>query len=423
MHNDFLREHDIAFTGNFDGDVVSAEGISITTSEGKLYRNYNEITSMLGQNHKVFIERMTAAMQRGIYTPVRGYEAGKVALFQKLLRLTQGDFQKIFLSASGSEAIEWAVRIARNYTGRNEVVAFSGSLHGRTYMAACLSGISRRKFGLGVQAPGILHVEYPSCHHCYLNLESATCQMACLKDMTRKLSYQASEVPAAIVIEPFTGSTGMAVLPNGYLKALRAWADERGVLLIFDEIQTAFGKTGDMFMYQREGAIPDLLVLGKALGNGFHIAALMAQAKTLANLDGTILAGGTGSNPIAVEAANAVIDILETEQWLAHVKRIEAIMKPALERWCRDYLIVDNYRGFGVVYGIAFADRSSDSGGVSGKPLAAAEVVSRAKTHGLLLGRSGNVLFFRPAICVTKEEAQLFIDVVAHIIEEMSNCF
>ncbi|MBS7527636.1 aminotransferase class III-fold pyridoxal phosphate-dependent enzyme [Fusibacter paucivorans] len=412
MGTDFLREHDIAFTGSFEEEVVSAEGIRLMTCDKRIYANYNEITSMLGQNHKVFVERMVEAMQCGIYTPVKGYESDKVALFQKLLRLTNNDFPKIFLSTSGSEAIEWAVRIARHYTGRNEVIAYSGSLHGRTYMAACLSGIDRRKKGLGVQAPGIIHIPYPTCQRCYLNLDSATCGSACANDIDRQLDYQASELPAAILIEPFTGSTGMVTPPKGYLKKLRTWADRHDVLLIFDEIQTAFGKTGDMFMYQREGVTPDMLVLGKGLGNGFHIAALMTKTHIMDQFNGTVLAGGTGSNPITIAAANAVIDILESEQWLEHVKKIEAYLVPEFERWCHMYDVVDNFRGMGAVYGIEFV--TSDG---SRKPNAALTdiIVKGAKEKGLLLGRSGNILFFRPPICVTEGEARHFIEVVEGI--------
>ncbi|MDW7668781.1 MAG: aminotransferase class III-fold pyridoxal phosphate-dependent enzyme [Bacillota bacterium] len=413
MSNDFLSKHDITYNIGINEKVTRAKGMKIFTEGGKTYHNFNEITVLLGYDNIDFTNRIKKVLDTGIYSPVKGYDELKENLYKKLIKLTDKNFNKIFLSTSGSESIEWAVRIARNYTGRDTVVAFKGSLHGRTYMAATLSGIDRRKKGLGIEAPEIIHANYPNCKRCFKGLEFDNCDYECINNIDEVLDLNNKNEVAAVIIEPFTGSTGIAFPPNGYLEKLKKWTRKKGAVLIFDEIQTAIGKTGKMFGYEDSGVIPDILVLGKGLGNGMHISALMTNQELIKNMDGRIMAGGTGSNPICTEAANAVLDIIVDEGLLEKTKVIEEFMTNNLERLKDKYGKIDNFRGEGIVYGIEFVYDSKDR-----KPneLIVKTIVSDSLKEGIILGSYKNVLFFRPPLCVSLEEAELFIKTIEKIL-------
>src|SRR6056297_2930244 len=360
MSTDFLKKYDITYNKGIREKVISADGIKIFTEEGKIYYNFNEITVSLGYNNQHFINRLKKVLDTGIYSPVKGFNALKEDLYKKLINLTNKEYDKIFLSTSGSESIEWAVRIARNYTNKDTVVAFKGSLHGRTYMAATLSGIDRRKKGMGIEAPEIIHAPYPNCARCFKNLDFNNCSYECIDNIDEILDLNEKDEVAAVIIEPFTGSTGIVFPLKGYLELLKKWARKKGAILIFDEIQTAIGKTGKMFGYGDSGVIQDILVLGKGFGNGMHISALMTKKKFMENMNGSIMAGGTGSNPICIEAANAVLDIIEDDNYLEKVSLIDEYMISKLEELKNKYEIIDNFRGLGTVFGIEFVYDKKD---------------------------------------------------------------
>lgn len=413
MSTDFLKKYDITYNKGISEKVISADGIKIFTEERKIYYNFNEITVSLGYNNKHFINRLKKVLDTGIYSPVKGFNALKEDLYKKLINLTNKEYGKIFLSTSGSESIEWAVRIARNYTNKDTVVAFKESLHGRTYMAATLSGIDRRKKGMGIEAPEIIHAPYPNCSRCFKNLDFNNCSYKCIDNIDEILDLNEKDEVAAVIIEPFTGSTGIVFPPKGYLDLLKKWARKKGAILIFDEIQTAIGKTGKMFGYEDPGVIPDILVLGKGLGNGMHISALMTKEKFMENMNGSIMAGGTGSNPICIEAANAVLDIIEDDNYLEKVSLINEYMISKLEELKSKYEIIDNFRGLGTVFGIEFVYDKKDR---EPNEFIVKKIVKESLDSGIILGSYKNILFFRPPLCVTIKESEMFIENIERIL-------
>jgi 4-aminobutyrate aminotransferase-like enzyme len=312
--------------------------------------------------------------------------------------------------------VDWAVRIARNYTRRDTVVTFSNSLHGRTYLSANLSGIDRRKVGFGVQAPGIITAPYPECASCPLKLKKEKCGFACIDEIDRLIENHEASDPAAVLIEPFIGSTGMIFPPEGYLSALRKWTKKKNAVLIFDEIQTGYGKIGSLFAYQRINVKPDVLVIGKGMGNGLHIAGLLAKDQILTRLNGRALAGGTGHSVLETEGASAVLDIIRNEKWLDHVLDMEKLIIPLMERLVAHHDCVDNYRGCGVAYGIELV---TDMETREKNETLAEELVENAYHQGLRLGRWENVLFFRPPIIVTAEQIHRYFSVLEDLLSQL----
>lgn len=410
-----LKQHDMTFVRESKDRIVRAEGMELYAEDGKVILDFNNITSLLGHSHPVFIERTVEALKNGVTTALEGYEDSHAELLIKLMEETHGDFDKVFLSSSGSEAIDWAVRIARNFTRRDTVITFSNSLHGRTYLSANLSGIDQRKVGFGVQAQGIVEVPYPECDHCPWNLKKESCGFACIDEIDRLLEEREESDPAAVLIEPFIGSTGMLFPPEGYLAALRKWAKDKSAVFIFDEIQTGYGKFGSLFAYQRLDVKPDLMVIGKGMGNGLHIAGLLAKDQILTHLNGRALRGGTGHSALETAGAVAVLDIIRDEKWLDHVLAMEELIVPLMEGLVGRHDRVDNYRGCGVVYGIELV---TDTEARGKNETLAEEVVEKAYHQGLRLGRWNNVLFFRPPIIVNAEQVHRYFKVLENLLDE-----
>ena len=163
-------------------------------------------------------------------------------------------------------------------TGKTEVVSFWNSIHGRTQLSASMSGLPKRKAGYGPLDPGVLLTPYPDCLRCPFHCQAQSCRFACLGFLSEQVTYGSAQEIAAVVIELCQGASHLSP-PPGYLKALRAWTQERGALLIFDEIQSGMGRTGQIFRYQAEGVVPDFLLIGKALGNGLHIAGFLTSCQ------------------------------------------------------------------------------------------------------------------------------------------------
>ena len=219
-------------------ELVSGSGAELFDAEGRRYIALNELSVCLGAGNRHFIEVMQQALSRPAQSgAVNPYKA---RLYERLLEATNGDFSYIHLTSSGSEAAEWAVKLARKLTGKTEVVSYWNSIHGRTQLSASMSGLPKRKTGYGPLDPGVLLTPYPDCLHCPFHCEPQSCRFACLDFLSQQVTFGSAQEIAAVVIELCQGASHLCP-PPGYLRALRAWTRERGALLIFDEIQSGMG--------------------------------------------------------------------------------------------------------------------------------------------------------------------------------------
>ncbi|WP_322999639.1 4-aminobutyrate--2-oxoglutarate transaminase [Castellaniella sp.] len=309
-----------------------------------------------------------------------------VQLAEHINRLTPGSHaKKTAFFTTGAEALENAVKIARAATGRTGVIAFSGAFHGRTFMGMALTGkVAPYKQDFGPLPAEVYHIPFPSA------LDGVTVRDS-LKalDLLFKADISPSRV-AAIVIEPVQGEGGFNVAPTELLQALRQRCDEHGILLIVDEVQTGFARTGKMFAIEHSGVTPDLITMAKSLAGGMPLSGVCGRAELMDAAPRGSLGGTYAGNPLAIAAALAVLDIIRDEDLIARADTLGSRLKHALAE--RQHPRIVDIRGLGAMVAAEF--RHPDG---SPDPDTASGIQRRALERGLVLltcGAYGNVIRF-----------------------------
>lgn len=386
-----------------DEVFLRGEGAVYEMADGRRLVDLNEMRVVLGQRNPAFESGMIQAL-RGVTTQRGAPSQAKLELYRHLDETTEGRFSAAHLTSSGSEAVEWAVRLAQKMTGRTEVLSFWNSIHGRTYLSASLSGLSKRKAGHGPLAPGCVFLPYPNCAHCPVKACRGSCGFACL-ELARQIYETASaQDAAAVILEPCQGA-GVILPPRGWLLRLQEWARSMGMLVIVDEVQSGMGRTGWMYLYQLEGLEPDMLLLGKALGNGIHIAALLVRGRPGADALAA-LTGGSGDDPLACAAACQVFRQLRGGL-LDHIRHVGEVLNAGLEEFGRHPLVRES-RGIGLASAVEFHDK-----------VACGRVISRLYEKGYLPGQMGCTLYCKPPYVITEEQIRGFLTALGEALEEV----
>ena len=303
-----------------------------------------------------------------------------IALAEKINALAPiGGPAKCAFFTTGSEAVENAVKIARCHTKRDGVIAFTGGFHGRTALTSALTGkVVPYKKDLGPQQPGIYHLPFPVAAH---GIDT--------DDTLKMLDYLfkadiAPDAVAAIIIEPVQGEGGFLITPPDLMRALRKKCDEHGILLIADEVQTGFGRTGKLFAMENYDVKPDLMTIAKSLAGGYPLSGVVGRAEVM---DAPVVGGlgGTyGGNPVACAAALAVLEVIEEEKLLDAANRQGARIKAKLEALAgrNDIVPMAAIRGLGAM--IAF-DIVTERGRFTPDAAATKAVTTKAQANGLIL--------------------------------------
>jgi 4-aminobutyrate aminotransferase len=368
-----------------------AEGAELWDVEGRRFIDFAGGIAVMnvGHGHPKVKAALAAQLERFTHTcyQVVPYES-YVALAEKLNALTPGDHaKKTAFFSTGAEAIENAIKIARVATGRAGVIAFGGAFHGRSLFAVALTGkVQPYKAGFGPFPPEIYHAPFP-CHCASLDeTKRAIAQLF-------KADIEPSRV-AAIVFEPVQGEGGFNVIQREAVAWLRALCDEHGILLIADEVQTGFGRTGTLFAMEQFGVVPDILVSAKSLAAGMPLSAVTGRAEIMDAPAPGGLGGTYAGNPMAVAAAHAVIDIMRDEQLPQRGARLGDRLKSVLEGLRSQVPQIFDVRGLGAMVAVEFG-----RGAGSDEPDAdfTRRVQAQALKRGLILlscGVNGNVLRF-----------------------------
>lgn len=343
-----------------------------------------------------------------------------VALCERLVTLLpHGDATKAMLVNSGAEAVENAVKIARQATKRAGIVCFTGAFHGRTLLGMSLTSKAGYKTGCGPFAPEIYRLPFPSHYHDGDGLSVADFVKRELHRFEDALAtYAGPENVAAVIIEPVLGEGGFVPAPTGYLAGLREICDRHGILLIFDEVQTGFGRTGHLGAYQHYGVTPDLSTWAKALGGGLPIAAVLGRADVMdAALPGTI--GGTyGGNPVACAAALATIDLIESEGLAKRALWIGERVRGRFDEWKSNYPVIGDVRGLGAMLAIELVE--------DGDPNRPAAATAKAITDACLerdvlvirAGVHGNVIRILCPLNIPEAELDTALDVIGDALRQ-----
>lgn len=399
--------------------VVRAEGAMLWTEDGREILDFASGVAVtnVGHNHPAVLAAAREQMGQLVHA---GHNVGLypsyVALAERLVDLV-GDDQKVFYGNSGAEAIEAAVKLALRVTGRPGLVAFKHSFHGRTVAATALSAsAAAQRTGYFSVLPAVQHVDYPSPFARGSTAEEEAERCLAQLDEVFALTLAAEEV-AAIVVEPFQGEGGYQPAPAAFLRGLRERADRHGIVLIYDEIQSGFGRTSSMFFYEQLGVAPDVLVLAKGIANGFPLSAIVASAGLMDRWPAGAHGGTFGGNPVACAAALAVVDILEGGALDNTGARGEQLMTGV--RSIVDRLPVrSQVRGAGAMIGVELRQHSGEPAG----ELVAA--LRQAALHrGLLMlscGPEKTTLRLMPPTTLTAEEADRALSLLDEALTDVS---
>lgn len=381
---------------------VRGEGVYLFDAEGRRYTDFTSGIGVVNTGH--CHPRVTQAIQAQAGQLIFGQmnivvPPTMIQLAEKLKAVTPPAIDRFFFSNSGAEAIEASVKLARQATGRRNLIVFQGSFHGRTHQTMAMT-TSKTVYRYDYQPlpGGIFVAPFPYAY--FYGWDEATTTAFCLKqlDLLSK-SQTAPEETAAVVVEPVLGEGGYVPAPAAFLQALRAWCDRYGVLLILDEVQSGFGRTGRFFAYEHADVMPDILVMAKGLGSGMPISAIGARADLMARWKaGTH--GGTygGGNAIAAAAACATIDVIRDERLADNAVARGAQLQQGLRDLQAEYPVIGDVRGLGLMVGTEFTTPHGQP-----DPVTASRVQQECLQRDLLLlvcGSYGNVIRWIPPLVV-----------------------
>ena len=346
-----------------------------------------------------------------------------VELAEKLNALVPGEFEKrTFLANSGAEAVENAVKIARAHTGRQAVLAFENGLHGRTLLTMTMTSVAiPYKKGFGPFAPEVYRVPAPYPYRCPAGKDcSDGCGGDCFGFVERVLAGQVDpENLAAVVVEPVSGEGGFIPFPDFYLRRLRELCDEHGILLIVDEIQTGFGRTGKMFAIEHSGVAPDLLTMSKSLAGGLPLSGVTGRAEVMDSVQPGGLGTTLGGNPVACAAALAVLEVFEEDDLLSRAGEIGERVKGAMREIQEKHPdVIGDVRGRGPMAAMELV-KDPESRIPDGERTA--KVAENALQKGLMLltaGRYANVIRTLMPLSITDDELEEGLSILARAVSE-----
>ncbi|MFW0755062.1 4-aminobutyrate--2-oxoglutarate transaminase [Pseudomonas sp. H11T01] len=372
----------------------------------------------IGHNHPKVVAAVQAQLQKVSHAcfQVVAYQP-YLDLAQRLCELVGGkEAYKAALFTSGAEAVENAVKIARAHTNRPAVIAFRGGFHGRTLLGTTLTGMSQPyKQNFGPFAPEVFHTPYPNAYR------GVSSEMA-LQSLNELLATQvAPDRVAAIIVEPVQGDGGFLSAPPEFLQALRALTEKHGIVLILDEIQTGFGRTGKWFGFQHAGIQPDLVTVAKSLAGGLPLSGVVGKAEIMdAPLPGGL--GGTyGGNALACAAALAVIEAYEQEQLLARGEVLGERLRQGLLRLQARYPRIGDVRGTGFMLAIELI---KDDAARSPDAELTQQLIDQARVGGLLVIKCGvyrNVLRFLAPLVTQEEQIDEALDILEAALARVLN--
>jgi 4-aminobutyrate aminotransferase len=410
--------------------IAHGSGRTLTDVEGRSYLDCFSGISVVnaGHNHPRILAAAREQMEQLVHCCSYVYHVPVVGqLAEKLAAITPGDLTKSFFSNSGAEANEGAMRLAKQATGRREIVALTYGFHGRTIGTLSVTGNSARKKQNGPYLPGVAFGPAPYCYRCPLGLTYPSCDVACAQALEEVVQLQTAGEVAAFLVEPILGEGGIITPPAEYFEVAARVFHERGALVVVDEVQTGFGRTGKLFAIEHAAGVrPDIMTLAKGIASGFPLGALIAREPISEAMQPGDHLSTFGGNPIACAAALANLAVIEEEQLTENAARRGEELLARFRRLQEKCPLIGEVRGRGLMIGLELV-RDRRTPGVWGRnapnatePAAAEAKAIRAelRQRGVLVGVGGvlgNVVRVQPPLSITADEC----DRAAAAIEEV----
>ncbi len=417
MNHSSLRRISPVWNRSAEVFVDRAEGVYLYTTDGRRYLDFTTGIGVTNTGH--CHPRVVAAIQEQAARLIHGQ--ANIVIHEPMIRLTEELSQILpptldtyFFSNSGAEAVEGAVKLARASTGKTNIIVFQGSFHGRTHATMAMT-TSKTIYRAGFQplVPGIFVAPYPYAYY-YGWDEESTVDFS-FRELKRLLKSQtAPEETAAIVIEPVLGEGGYVVPPKTFLPRLRQICDQHGILLIADEVQSGFGRTGRWFAMDHSGTIPDIVIMAKGMASGMPLSGLAASHELMEKWVPGSHGGTYGGNAVACAAAIATIQVMREEGLIQNAAEMGQVLKAGLGQLQEEFPEIGDVRGLGLMVATEFSRPDGQTW-----PERASGVAQAAYRSGLMLltcGTDGNVIRWIPPLIVDQAQIQEALDIFAEAL-------
>ena len=406
--------------------IARGEGAMLEDLDGNRFLDWIGGVGVLniGYSHPEVIDAVKAQAEQyfhGMFNIVT--HEGYVALAEKLAQLApvRGTSKKVFFANSGAEADENAVKIARAYTGRPNLIPFSGAFHGRTLLTMTLTAKKAYTSGLGPLATGVYRAQFPYLYRSPDGLSEEEVFAACLQSLQDVFEEGTpADQVAALILEPLQGEGGFLPAPLPWVKALRKVCDDHGILLIADEVQSGFCRTGRMFAseyWQEAGAAPDILTAAKSIAAGLPISAIVARSEIMDAVPAGTIGGTYCGNPLACAAALKTIELMERDDLAARSRQIGQIVTARCAQWQTKFPLLGDVRGLGAMIGLEFV-KDPVTKAPNGDLVSA--LVQECARHGLLIenaGRWGQVVRFLAPLTITDRQLHCGLDILENALK------
>ncbi len=393
MNNAITENVPSAWYSTLENYIVKGKNAEIWDSEGKRYLDYVGGYAVLntGHLHPRVVEKVKNQLNDFSHSCFAfAPHENAVKLSEELnKRYPITSDTKTFMVNSGAEAVENAVKIARYYTNKKSIISFKGGFHGRTYLAMGLTGKDKPyKEGFGPFPEFVKHALYP---YLYRDISDDDA-LASIKDLFKKTLNP--DDTAAVVVEIQLGEGGYIPASNYFLKSLREICDYHNILLIFDEVQTGYGRTGEMFGAETVGVNPDLVTLAKGIAGGFPLAAVLGKAEIMDTIHDAGIGSTFGASPVSCAAALGVLEAFDNENILGNASKQSEMMNSFLKNLMNENEFIGDVRGYGPMIGVEIVENKDSKTPNKEK---AQEIINNCRDNGLLLvtcGENGNVIRF-----------------------------
>lgn len=396
--------------------IVRGEMQHLFDETGKKYLDMfaGIVTVSVGHCNPKIVERTVEQVRTLQHTSTVFMTQPMVDLAQKLAEITPGNLSKTFVTNSGTEANESAIRLARLATGRNEVIALQHSYHGESFLASSLTANHNWRPDL-MPAPGIAFAANAYCYRCPFQKTPTNCSLECARDVERVIQTQTSGKPAVMIAEPIQGVGGAITPPDDYFKEVKRILEQYGALFIADEVQTGVGRTGNhWFGITNWGVQPDFITMAKGLANGLPIGGFVTTPE-IAQHGQKQQINTFGGNPISTATALAVLELIEQEKIMENAKVVGAYLMDGLKDLQKSFPVIGDVRGKGLMVGIELAGENKTP-----MPQETQKIVEFCKDEGVIIGKGGlygNVIRIKPPMIITKEDIDVLLKTLRKALE------
>lgn len=407
--------------------IKRGEGAMFEDVDGNIFLDWIGGVGVLniGYSHPELIEAVKEQSEKYFHAMMNiTTHENYIKLAEKMNEIVpvKGDVKQTMFVNSGAEADENAVKIAKSFTGRQNIIVFNGAFHGRTQMTMAMTGKKAYAIGMGPFPDGIHRVEFPNIYRRPKGMAEADA----IEYYVGKLEHAFIELApansvAAIVFEPVQGEGGFVPAPIEWVKAVRAICDKYGILMVTDEVQTGWGRSGRLFAseyFKEAGCAPDIMTTAKSIAGGLPLSAVTTRKEIMDAVPGGTIGGTYCGNPLSCASALKVIEVMQREDYPAKARKIGDRATAVFNSWKDKYKVVGDVRGMGAMLGVEFV---KDVNTKEPYPELVSKIVNEAAKKGLLLeaaGTYGNVIRFLCPLCVTDAQLEKGFELYEETLKE-----